>query len=81
MNPTIARGAQQDWVGAKPSTLILPTSVLHADVASDGGEEFFGAAPEGDPAGFAIAGAHQEAAEAGQVAVELSHGEDRFAAQ
>jgi hypothetical protein len=50
-------------------------------MAADGEEEFVGAAPQSDPAGFAVACAHQEAAEAGQVTIEVADGDDRDLAQ
>ena len=52
--------------------LFLPTFLVHCGVATDGEEEFVEAAPEGEPAGVTVAFAHQEAAEAGEVAKEVS---------
>ena len=53
-------------------SLNLPTSLVHCDETSDGEEVFVEAAPEGDPAGVAVAFAHEEAAEAGEVTEEVS---------
>ncbi len=45
---------------------------MHGIVASEGQEEFVEAAPDRDPAGFAVAFAKEEAAEAGEVAEEVA---------
>ena len=51
----------------------LPTSLVHCGVATDGEEEFVGTAPEGDPTGVAVAFSQEEAAEAREVAEEVSN--------
>ena len=53
-------------------TLNLPTSLVHCDEFTDGEEEFVEAASECEPAGVAVAFAHEEAAEAGEVAEEVA---------
>ena len=52
----------------------LPTSSLSGIEGAEAGEEGFEAAPDGLPAGFAIALAAQEAAQAGEGAEEVADG-------
>ena len=60
------------WPGLEP--LNLPTFLFHSDETTDGEDEFVEAAPEGDPAGVAVAFAHQEAAESGEVVEDIADG-------
>lgn len=53
--------------------LFLPTFLVDCDETSDGEEEFVEGAPGGEPAGVAVALAHQEAVEAREVAEEVSN--------
>ena len=54
--------------------LNLPASLVHGDEPFDGEEEFVEAAPVGEPTGVAVVLAQQAAAEAGEVADEVSDG-------
>ena len=54
--------------------LELTHILFHRDEPTDGEDEFVEAAPEGDPAGVAVAFAHQEATESGEVSKEVADG-------
>ena len=82
-----------EWTGSQIATafvrdrvagseaLALPTFLSSSMVASEGEEEFVEAAPEGDPAGFAVAFAAQVTTESGEFADEIANGDDRASPQ